>query len=85
MSTKSFTVQVICISNPRHGHMLRCEDCLAFAESLTEALPHLDPGIFRTLRDRQSLLVTTALSHSDICNFIFSALSIKCRGDGSKI
>ena len=79
-------VQVICISNPRHGHMLRCEDCLAFAESLTEALPHLDPGIFRTLRDRQSLLVLTpALSHSVISNFIFSALSIKCREDGSKI
>ena len=69
---------------PRHAHMLRCQDCLAFAESLTGALPYLDPGIFKT---RQSVMVISNIPSSALLIFtnISSPLSLKCREDGSKI
>ena len=37
--------------------MLQCQDCMAFAESLTGALPYLDPKIFMMAKSKQSVLV----------------------------
>ena len=41
----------------RHGHMLHCQDCMAFAESLNGALPYLDPKIFMMAKSKESVLV----------------------------
>lgn len=39
--------------------MAKCKDCTAFAESLNDALPYLDPAVFRNIRKKQSKVTFT--------------------------
>ena len=51
-------LELLKLSVSRHGHMAKCKDCTAFAESLNDALPYLDPAVFRNVKNKQKSKVT---------------------------
>ena len=57
----------------RHGHMAKCKDCIAFAESLNDALPYLDPAVFKNIKNKQKSKVSVT---SKISTFLLNLIQI---------
>ena len=51
----------------RHGAFTECQDCIDFAESLHDALPFLDPVIFKNFHKQKRFMVS--IFHTNIYKF----------------
>ena len=53
--------------------MAKCKDCIAFAESLNDALPYLDPAVFKNIKNKQKSKVSVT---SKISTFLLNLIQI---------